>query len=192
MTADELSRLFGQEGGCNAETLLPHVYAELRRMADLRLGREADGQTLQATALVHEAYLKLVGPYNMGDDRWNSRAHFFSAAAEAMRRILVDRARAKNSMKRGDGVKRSVVELNQLSLDDPPAELLDLDEALTALARSEPLKARLVDLRFFAGLSLEEAAEVLEISVATAGRHWAFARAWLFQRISSGPKIAGS
>ena len=167
-----------------AEQLLPLVYGELRRLARLRLAQEKPGQTLQATALVHEAYLRLVNP----DDQrhWDSRGHFFSAAAEAMRRILVENARRKARIKHGGAFER--VELPDFSLDGihEADELLALEEALTRLTAEEPEKAELVKLRYFAGLKLEEAAEVLGISRATASRHWTYARAWLYNALTHG------
>jgi RNA polymerase sigma factor (TIGR02999 family) len=173
---------------CAAEQLLPLVYDELRRLAAQRLAGEGPGHTLQPTALVHEAYLKLVGP----DPRqpWNGRVHFFAAAAEAMRRILIDHARRKHRARRGGGMKR--IELDDL--DDielgggggDADELLALDEALAQLAAADPRRAELVRLRYFAGLTLEQAAELLGISRATADRHWAFARAWLYDTMTRG------
>jgi RNA polymerase sigma factor (TIGR02999 family) len=171
-----------------AEQLLPLVYDELRRLAAHRLAGEGPGHTLQPTALVHEAYLKLVGP----DPRqpWNGRVHFFAAAAEAMRRILIDHARRKHRARRGGGMRR--VELDDF--DDielvtgggDADELLALDEALAQLAAADPRRAELVRLRYFAGLTLEQAAELLGISRATADRHWAFARAWLYDAMTRG------
>ena len=163
--------------------LLPIVYEELRRLAARRLAHEAPGQTLDATALVHEAYLRLVG--DKAGARWDSRGHFFAAAAEAMRRILVEQARRKRRLRHGGARKR--VRLD--SLDVPAsvaadgADLLAVDEALTEFAREEPEKAELVKLRFFGGLSVAEAASCLGIARATADRHWAYARAWLFDRL---------
>jgi RNA polymerase sigma factor (TIGR02999 family) len=167
-----------------AERLLPLVYDELRRLASRRLEREAPGQTLQATALVHEAYLRLVG----GDPgrRWDGRGHFFAAAAEAMRRILVDRARDRRRLKRGGGRGRVDLDPGAVALDAPGDDLIDLDEALTDLGREDPLCARLVALRFFAGLTQAEAAEALGLARRTADRHWAYARAWLFERLRRG------
>jgi RNA polymerase sigma factor (TIGR02999 family) len=167
-----------------AERLLPLVYDELRRRASRRLEREAPGQTLQATALVHEAYLRLVG----GDPgrRWDGRGHFFAAAAEAMRRILVDRARDRRRLKRGGGLGRVDLDLGSVPLDAPGDDLIDLDEALTDLGREDPLCARLVALRFFAGLTQAEAAEALGLARRTADRHWAYARAWLYERLRRG------
>jgi RNA polymerase sigma factor (TIGR02999 family) len=156
-----------------AGQLLPLVYEELRRLAARKLACEAPGQTLEATALVHEAYLRLVGH----DDhrRWGDRGHFFAAAAQAMRRILVDNARRKGAQKRGGGVQRQP--LDAVVAPVPDEELLALNEALERLAAVDPTKARLVELRYFAGLTGDQAAEVLGISAATADRHWAFARA---------------
>jgi RNA polymerase sigma factor (TIGR02999 family) len=164
-----------------AERLLPIVYDELRALASRRLGREAPGQSLQATALVHEAYLRLVG--SDPDRRWDGRGHFFAAAAEAMRRILVDRARNRRRLKRGGGRGRVDLDLGSVPLDAPGDDLIDLDEALTELGREDPLCARLVALRFFAGLTQAEAAEALGLARRTADRHWAYARAWLYERL---------
>jgi RNA polymerase sigma factor (TIGR02999 family) len=164
------------------EQLLPLVYGELRTLAAQRLARENPGQTLQATALVHEAYLRLVGG-GAASLAWNSRGHFFGAAAEAMRRILVENARRKRSVKHaGDRVR---VRLEGLDLADepPPESLLALDEALTRLAAEDPQKADLVKLRFFTGLSIEAATQALAISPATAKRWWTFARPWLLREI---------
>jgi RNA polymerase sigma factor (TIGR02999 family) len=158
-----------------ARELLPLVYDELRRLAAARLAGEAPGQTLDATALVHEAYLRLVGPAD--ERRWNDRGHFFAAAAEAMRRILIDSARRKLAQKRGGGLHRQP--LDAVAAPGPDEELLALDEALRKLAAADPLKARLVELRYFAGLTGEQAAAALGISPTTADRHWAYARAWL-------------
>ncbi len=162
-----------------AEQLLPIVYDELRALAEHRMARESPGQTLQATALVHEAYLRLLGDDEAGR-QWENKGHFFSAAAEAMRRILIDRARAKGAGKRGGGRARVSLAGDQVTLDAVPPEILDLDEALGRLAEEDPSKADLVKLRFFAGLSLPQAAAVLGISSTTADRHWAYARAWLY------------
>jgi RNA polymerase sigma factor (TIGR02999 family) len=163
------------------EQLLPLVYDELRKLAAQKLAQEKPGQTLQATALVHEAYLRLVGP----DDArgWDSRGHFFAAAAEAMRRILVDNARRKRTGKHGGTHRR--LDYEQLDVESPPPreDLLALDDALAALAAEDPTKAELVKLRYFAGLSIEEAARSLGISPATAKRYWVYARAWLFRAI---------
>jgi RNA polymerase sigma factor (TIGR02999 family) len=169
-------------GAVDADRLLPLVYGELRALASRRLGREAPGQSLQATALVHEAYLRLVG----GDPgkRWDGRGHFFAAAAEAMRRILVDRARDRRRLKRGGGRGRVVIDLDALpQYGRDGDELIDLDEAMTKLGREDPLCARLASLRFFAGLTQAEAAEALGLARRTADRYWAFARAWLYERL---------
>jgi RNA polymerase sigma factor (TIGR02999 family) len=172
-----------------AADLLPLVYDELRKLAAQRLAQERPGQTLQATALVHEAYLRLVG--DRPGQPWNGRGHFFGAAAEAMRRILIDQARRKLRPKHGGGRER--IDFDEVALpadDHRAADLLALDEALTAFAREEPAKAELVKLRYFAGLTLEEAAACLGISPATATRHWAVARAWLFAALSDRPGAA--
>jgi RNA polymerase sigma factor (TIGR02999 family) len=165
-----------------AEQLLPLVYDELRKLAAQKLAHEKTGQTLQATALVHEAYLRLVGPGDMPS--WDSRGHFFAAAAEVMRRILVDNARRRLSQKRGGAMERvDFPELVAPAVDEP-FDLLALDEALQSLEAQHPDKAKLVKLRFFAGCSLEETAEHLGISRATAQRNWAFARAWLYGQLN--------
>jgi RNA polymerase sigma factor (TIGR02999 family) len=160
-----------------AEQLLPLVYDELRKLAAQRLAREAPGQTLGPTALVHEAYLRLVDVQD--PQRWDGRGHFFAAAAEAMRRILIDNARRKQAGKHGGGWQRHELLETELAIDSTGGELFAVDEALSRLAAREPVIARLVELRFFAGLTLEEAAECLGISARTAYRHWAYARAWL-------------
>src|SRR5262245_13650161 len=167
-----------------AEQLLPLVYDELRRLAAQRLAREQPGQTLQATALVHEAYLRLVGQEQAR--RWGGRGHFFAAAAEAMRRILVDQARRRGAGKRGGRLGR--VDLPELAgpTKGDPVDLLALDEALVKLEALHPEKARVVELRFFAGRTLEETAEALGIARATAQRHWAWARAWLYGQLHPG------
>jgi RNA polymerase sigma factor (TIGR02999 family) len=171
-----------------AEQLLPLVYDELRRLAAQRLAGERPGHTLQPTDLVHEAYLKLVGPGPQPP--WNGRAHFFAAAAEAMRRILIDHARRKHRDRRGGGMKRVELEdLDDIELvagNGDADDLLALDEALARLAAADPRRAELVRLRYFAGLTLEQAAELLGISRATADRHWAFARAWLYDAMTQG------
>jgi RNA polymerase sigma factor (TIGR02999 family) len=164
-----------------AEQLLPLVYDELRKLAAQRLAQEAPGQTLQATALVHEAYLRLVDVEQA--QHWNSRGHFFAAAAEAMRRILIDSARRRRRPKHG-GDRRRVALDEALSVSEPREDLLALDEALGRLAAEDPAKAELVKLRYFAGLSLAEAAGCLNISPATAKRRWTVARAWLFDALS--------
>jgi RNA polymerase sigma factor (TIGR02999 family) len=160
-----------------AEKLLPLVYDELRKLAARKLAREDPGQTLEATALVHEAYLRLVGGDT--DQHWQGRAHFFGAAAEAMRRILIDSARRKQAEKHGGGWRRQELLEAELAIDSTGSQLFAVDEAISQLAGREPEIARLVKLRFFAGLSLPEAADCLGISERTAYRHWAFARAWL-------------
>lgn len=165
-----------------AEQLLPLVYDELRRLAAQRLSREKPGQTLQATALVHDAYLRLVGPE--GAQHWEGRGHFFAAAAEAMRRILVDNARRKRRPKHGGDRDRVPLDSIALPVEDRFHDLLSLNEALDALARVEPVKAELVKLRYFAGLSVEEAAACLGIAPITAKRYWAVARAWLYAALS--------
>jgi RNA polymerase sigma factor (TIGR02999 family) len=167
-----------------AAELLPLVYDELRKLAAARLADEKPGQTLQATALVHEVYLRLVG--NDPGAQWDGRGHFFAAAAEAMRRILVDNARRRQSGKRGGDMHR--VDLDAAApaapLEESAAEdLLALDEALRQFEAEEPLRARLVKLRYFAGLSTPEAAAALGVSVATAKRHWVYARSWLYGRV---------
>jgi RNA polymerase sigma factor (TIGR02999 family) len=163
-----------------AEQLLPLVYDELRRVAAAQLAHERPGQTLQATALVHEAYLRLVGG---GAESWENRRYFFAAAAEAMRRILVERARRKRRVRHGGEHRQVDYDIHEIPVETPPVDLLALDEALDQLAAEDPPKAELVKLRFFAGLSEQEAADLLGISRATAARHWAYARAWLFERL---------
>ncbi len=160
-----------------AEQLLPLVYAELRQLAAQRLLRETPGQTLQATALVHEAYVRLVGDEQA--ERWDHRGHFFAAAAEAMRRILIENARRKQSLKRGGQMERVDLDNAEPAARDRDEELLALDEALQKFATLDPRKAELVQLRYFGGLTSEQAAKVLGISVATAERDWTYARAWL-------------
>jgi len=164
-----------------AEHLLPLVYDELRQLAAQRLAHEQPGQTLQATALVHEAYLRLVDVDSA--PHWNSRRHFFAAAAEAMRRILVERARARGSLKRGGGRER--LDLDALTVAGPerPDDLLALDEALTRLAAAESQAAELVHLRYFTGQTMSEAADLLGLSLRSAHRLWAYARAWLLQEL---------
>jgi RNA polymerase sigma factor (TIGR02999 family) len=174
-----------------AAELLPLVYEQLRALAGRRMRSERPDQTLQATALVHEAFLRVVG----GDDGrtrppdWDGRWHFFAAAAEAMRRILVETARRRGRLKRGGALRR--VSLDgvdpgaELTVDDPPDELLALNGALAKLEAAHPAKARLVKLRYFAGLTIEQAAQAMGVSVPTANRHWAFARAWLYHHVSA-------
>jgi RNA polymerase sigma factor (TIGR02999 family) len=166
-----------------ADRLLPLVYDELRKLAAHKLAREKTGQTLEATALVHEAYLRMVGA---GDElRWDHRGHFFAAAAEAMRRILVENARRRRSVKHGGGLVRQDLDGVQLAAPGLSEDLEALDEALDRLAEKDPVKADLVKLRHFAGLTIEEAAQALGISITTANRYWAYARAWLHQAIIS-------
>jgi RNA polymerase sigma factor (TIGR02999 family) len=166
-----------------AEELLPLVYDELRKLAAHRMAGESADQTLQPTALVHEAWLRLVGS---GHEKWNSRGHFFSAAAEAMRRILIEAARRKHSQRRGGGWERVDLDDSQLLLERPADEILAVDEALDKLAKEDPLAAELVKLRYFMGMALPEAAQALEISPRTADRLWAYARTWLRLEIESG------
>ena len=166
-----------------AEQLLPLVYDELRKLAAAKLAHEKPGQTLQPTALVHEAYVRLVDVED--EDRWDSRGHFFAAAAIAMRRILVDNARRKGSFRAGGGMQhRQIDSLNEPAVLPPNEEILALDEALQELAAMDPRKASLVELRCFAGLTNAKAAECLGISTATAERDWAYARAWLHRRMT--------
>jgi RNA polymerase sigma factor (TIGR02999 family) len=167
-----------------AEQLLPLVYAELRQLAARKIAQEKPGQTLQATALVHEAYLRVVGNEDK-DQQWDSRRHFFAAAAEAMRRILIDQARHKQSAKAGGSRQRVPLDEGaSLAPEGTPREdLLALDEALRQLEIEDPIKAQLVNLRFFAGVSLEDAAEMLGISLATAKRYWIYARSWLYGKL---------
>ena len=160
-----------------AGRLLPLVYDELRRLAAEKMAQEKPGQTLQATALVHEAYVRLVASNEAV--KWNSRAHFFGAAAEAMRRILVDQARRKSAVKRGGQSRRVPLDDADLGYHSPADELLDIDEALILLAAENPEAARLIQLRYFAGLSIQDAAEVVGVSRSTAYEHWSYARARL-------------
>ena len=165
------------------EELLPLIYEELRILASQKLSHEAPGQTLQATALVHEAYIRLV---ESECRNWNSRNHFFMSAAEAMRRILIENARRKKTLKYGSDHQRVDLDNAAITIEENPDELIALDEALAKLAVEDSTKADLVKLRYFAGLSIDQAAEILGISRATAIRHWSFTRAWLFQRIKKG------
>jgi RNA polymerase sigma factor (TIGR02999 family) len=172
-----------------AEQLLPLVYDELRRLAAEKMVQERPGQTLEATALVHEAYLRLVASGDASaarEQHWDSRGHFFAAAAEAMRRILIDQARRKHSQKRGGTMQRVELDAGALLAARPEhaaEDLLALDEALRQFEIEDPFKARLVKLRYFAGLSLQEAAEALGISVASTKRHWVYARSWLYGKV---------
>ena len=165
------------------DKLLPAVYDELRRLAARKLSREKPGQTLQATALVHEAYIRLVGEEAQS---WKSRTHFFAAAAEAMRRILVDNARRKQRHKRGGDQQRIGLEDADLAIEAPSEDLVALDEALAKLANTDKVKADLVKLRYFAGLTGEQAAKILDISHSTADEYWAYAKAWLRFEIAKG------
>ena len=171
-----------------AEQLLPLIYDELRRLAAQRLSQEKPGQTLEATGLVHEAYLRLVGTDE--EKRWDNRGHFFAAAAEAMRRILVENARRKRSGKHGGGMVRQDLDEIRPAAPELCEDLLALDEALERLAEKDAVKAELVKLRHFAGLTVDQAAQALGISPATADRYWAYARAWLHAEITRGDASA--
>jgi RNA polymerase sigma factor (TIGR02999 family) len=162
--------------------LLPLVYDELRKLAAHRLAHERPGQTLQATGLVHEAYVRLVG--NANDAEWSNRGHFFAAAAEAMRRILIENARRKERIRHGGELKRVDLDSRIDVTEDPDTNLLALDEALSQLEAEEPKAAKVVKLRYFAALTIEETALALGLSVRTVNRHWAFARAWLYERLN--------
>lgn len=172
-----------QPAGDAAGDLLPLVYEELRRLAAYKLANEAPGQTLQPTALVHEAWLRLAGDEKQ---RWAGRRHFFGSAAEAMRRILIDRARRKRNGRHGGNVQRVELDDLEIAAPLPDEDLLALHEALDELARLDPEAAELVKLRFFVGLTQEQAAELLGVSRSTADRTWVFARAWLFQQMQLG------
>jgi RNA polymerase sigma factor (TIGR02999 family) len=171
-----------ESGPGSATQLLPLVYDELRRLAARKLAGEKAGQTLQATALVHEAWLRLSGTKQI---QWNDRTHFFATAAEAMRHILIDNARRKLTLRHGAAAERANLESLNLASEMPDDQLLAVNEALDKLEAHDKEKAELVKLRFFAGLTLEEAAGVLSISKATAKRHWAYARAWLFRELKA-------
>ena len=174
-----------KNGNRDAESrLMPLVYGELRRLAGLYMRGERPGHTLQATALVHEAYLRLVGHEDVD---WQNRAHFFGVAANLMRRILVDHARAKQAKKRGGGDQKVSLDQAVLVRPEAPEQFLALDEALERLAKRDPRQARIVELRYFGGLSEEETAEVLQISVRTVKRDWSVARAWLYQQLNPQP-----
>ena len=164
-----------------AEQLLPLVYEELRKLAAAKMAQEKPGQTLQATALVHEAYIRLVDTEKA--QHWNSRGHFFAAAAEAMRRILINRAREKGRLKHGGDRNRLDFDGLEIAVNDPSEEVLVLDDILEKLATEDPQSARLLKLRFFAGLTMEQAASALGMSRRTAYRCWAFARAWLYEHM---------
>lgn len=170
-----------------AEELLPLVYDELRKLAAANLAKENPGQTLQATALVHEAYVRLVG--NQGPDpvQWDHRGHFFAAAAEAMQRILVENARRKQRLKHGGQQQRVDLDSACALTSGPTLDLIALDEALTRLTKDEPIKAELVKLRYFAGLTMPQAAQVLGISTATAERYWSFSKSWLYAELADRP-----
>lgn len=178
-----LSRLETGDSGA-ANELLSLVYNELRKLAAQRLSREKPGQTLQATALVHEAFLRLVGP-DGAEQRWDGSGHFFAAAAEAMRRILVDNARTKQSLRRGGANKRVPLEHLEPSAAMPDENLLALDEALNRLELLDKTKAELVKLRYFAGLTIPQAAKAIGVSTTTANRYWTYARAWLHEELKS-------
>ncbi len=162
-----------------AEKLLPLIYEELRRLAAARMIHEQPGQTLQATALVHEAYLRLVDSQKL--QSWNNRGHFFAAAAEAMRRILVEKARKRNRMRHGGQQQRIDLDPSEIAAPEKDEQLLALTEALDRVALEDPVIAEVVKLRYFAGLTIEQAAELLGISVRTANRHWSYAKAKLYQ-----------
>lgn len=164
-----------------AEQLIPLVYDELRKLAAWRLRQEAAGQTLQATALVHEAYMKL----SPGDVRWDGRKHFFGAAAEAMRRILIDRARRRRAVRHGGELNREIYEEDAIAVEAADDELLSIHELLDRFSEMEPRKAEVVKLRYFVGMTIEETAEALGISTPTAKRDWTFAKAWLFRELKS-------
>src|SRR4051794_1343764 len=165
-----------------AAELLPLVYEELRALAGRKMRRERADDTLQPTALVHEAYVRLVDATKV--QQWEGRWHFFAAAAEAMRRILVDKARSRRRQKRGGDLQRLDLDKAELSIDDPSDQLIELDEALSIFTEKHPEKAKLIKLRYFGGLTNLEAAEALGISTSTADRHWAFARAWLYRQMA--------
>jgi RNA polymerase sigma factor (TIGR02999 family) len=183
----DITRMLGdvRAGAAGAAELLPLVYDELRKLAAAKLAREKPGHTLEATALVHEAFLRLIG-----DQQFDHRGHFFAAAAEAMRRILVESARRKKAAKHGGELQRHDAAELPIAAPEPAEDLVALDEALNRLAALDPLKAQLVKLRYFAGLTIEEAADALDISPATAKRYWTYSRAWLFQEVS-GEKANG-
>ena len=175
------------EGGENVtERLLPLIYDELRRLAAHQMAKQRSGQTLQATALVHEAYLRLVGQDDPHRQQWDSRAHFFAAAAQAMRRILIDQARRKQSLKRGGDLARATWDESKVGAVATPEEILAVDEALTKLSQEDPDLAKLVNLRYFAGMTVRESAAALGVSPSTIDRQWACARAWLFREITDG------
>ena len=176
-----LLKALGHGDRCAADELLPLVYEELRRLADSRVSRERPGLTLQATALVHEAYVRLVTDDEVG---WDDRGHFFAAAAEAMRRILVERARRVGRKKRGGGLRRVSLDKIEFGVDAPSDDLLALDEALERLRAKDPRKERIVSLRYFAGLTIDETARALDVSPATVKNDWTFAKAWLYKELT--------
>jgi RNA polymerase sigma factor (TIGR02999 family) len=183
-TAHAITRIFGTQGlgaGEVAEALLPLVYGELRRLAAYRLSQERPGQTLQATALVHEAYLRLMKD---PDAHWENKRHFFVAAAEAMRRILIENARRKNCQKRGGDWRRTEMDVCEVGCGCPKDEIQQVHEVLDQFAQVDPESAELVKLRFFAGLTQQQCADILGISKRTADNRWAFARAWLYRAIN--------
>ena len=180
-----LSRL--QSGDASAaDELLPQVYDELRKLAAARLVHEKPGQTLQATALVHDAYIRLVDVENTKE--WDSRGHFFSAAAEAMRRILIEQARKKSRQKRGGDLQKVDIDAADIAVQVSPENFLAIDDAVTVLEKQDPDAAQIVKLRYFAGMSVEQTAETLGISSRTAYRHWNFARAWLYGELLNSEK----
>jgi len=180
---EDVTRILNEkqlDGMTTAEELLPLIYEELRQLARRQMANEAAGHTLQPTALVHEAWLRLNTPHR---ENWQNRAHFFGAAAEAMRRILVDHIRRRRALKRGADAKREPLEDSSLVLQTPPDEILAVHESLDALAQEDPVAAELVKLRYFVGMNREEAAEALELTPRTADRLWAYARVWLRRAI---------
>jgi RNA polymerase sigma factor (TIGR02999 family) len=182
---NEVTRILSDVARGNAHAagqLLPLVYEELRKLAAARMAEEAPGHTLTATALVHEAYLRLVGPAE--DARWDNRGHFFAAAAEAMRRLLVENARRKKRHKHGGGRQRVELEAAESAVQAPSEDLLALDEALTRLTAHDRVKAEVVKLRFFAGLTMPQVARSLGLSLATVERHWTYARTWLYAELA--------
>ena len=184
MSMNDITRILAaiEQGDARvADQLLPLVYEELRRLAAAKMSQEPTGQTLQATALVHEAYIRLVGSENQN---WSGRTHFFAAAAEAMRRILIENARRKQSLKRGGRFKRIDLDDVKVTVEDPSTSLIAIDEALTKLAQKDSGLAELVKLRYFAGLTLEQVAKIQGISSRTARSYWAYARAWLHREIT--------
>lgn len=183
MAGTDITRILEavEQGECSSERLLPLVYDELRRLAQVRMAGERSGHTLQATALVHEAWLRLVGS---GEQEWNGRAHFFGAAAEAMRRVLIDRGRGRQAARRGGGWKRVGFEFIDRPTEAPDDALLQVSEAVDALQSKDPVVAEFVKLRFFAGLTVEEACLALGVSDRTGRRYWRFARVWLFEYLN--------